>query len=224
MSDDAWLSRWQDGRIGFHENATNQHLLAHWPALTQDSSSAVFVPLCGKTLDMLWLAERHAGVIGVELSPIAVRDFFAEAGLAPTVTEHGDLSCWQAENLCIFVGDFFALSAQHVRGARLVYDRAALIALPESVRPVYQRHLLALVPPDVQGLTITVDYPQAEMSGPPFSVTDDEMRGLADASSLTIDSIAEHDVLVGAPKFRERGVTRMVERVYRWQRASEKAG
>ncbi|MEL7296570.1 MAG: thiopurine S-methyltransferase [Pseudomonadota bacterium] len=223
MSDEAWLSRWQDGRIGFHEAATNQHLLTHWPALTQVSSAGVFVPLCGKSLDMLWLAARHTEVVGVELSPIAVRDFFAEAGLSPIVTEHGDLACWQAQNLYIYVGDFFVLSAQHLRGARFVYDRASLIALPESIRPKYQRHLLELMPSDVLGLTVTVDYPQSEMSGPPFAVSDAEIRELAGACNMSIEAIAEHDVLAGAPKFRERGVTRMVERVYRWQRDSEKA-
>ncbi|MEM7612432.1 MAG: thiopurine S-methyltransferase [Pseudomonadota bacterium] len=217
MSDAAWHDRWQDNRIGFHADAVNAHLIAYWPTLDIDAQTPVFVPLAGKSLDMLWLRDQGHPVVGIELSPIAVRDFFAEADLEPSIEQVGELQRWHANGITLWCGDYFALCAQNIEGAAAVYDRAALIALPPDLRDRYMHHLAQLLPGGSAGLLITLDYPQSEMKGPPFSVPQDEVRALC-ASRFACNSLASIDVLQHEPRFRERGVTRMQEKVLRLSR------
>jgi thiopurine S-methyltransferase len=86
MEPDFWFERWQRGEIGWHGAEFNRHLLDYWPLLGLPAGTRTFVPLCGKSLDLLWLAGRGERVLGVELSQLAVESFFAEQGLQPTVT------------------------------------------------------------------------------------------------------------------------------------------
>src|SRR3546814_8142059 len=88
MDPDFWQQRWRDNRIGFHRDGVLPLLEKHWPSLGLATGSRVFVPLCGKSLDMAWLAARGHRVLGVELSPLAVGQFFDENGLAPRSEEH----------------------------------------------------------------------------------------------------------------------------------------
>ena len=81
-----WLQRWQEGQIGFHRSDVMPLLEKHWPSLQLPAGSRVLVPLCGKSLDMHWLAAQGHRVLGVELSPLAVTQFFEEAGLTPVRT------------------------------------------------------------------------------------------------------------------------------------------
>ncbi|MEM7613310.1 MAG: thiopurine S-methyltransferase [Pseudomonadota bacterium] len=212
MSDAAWHDRWQDNRIGFHADAVNAHLIAYWPTLGIDAQTPVFVPLAGKSLDMLWLREQGHPVVGIELSPIAVRDFFAEADLEPSIEQVGELQRWHANGITLWCGDYFALRAKNLEGAAAVYDRAALIALPPDLRDPYMHHMAQLLPGGSAGLLITLDYPQPEMKGPPFSVPQHEVLVLCD-SRFSHSSLACIDVLAREPRFRDRGVTRMQEHV-----------
>lgn len=214
-----WHARWQDGRIGFHREAVNAHLLQHWPALAIAEQATVFVPLCGKSIDMHWLAERHRQVIGVELSALAAQAFFAEANLDCRQSTSGAFERYEARNIRLLCGDFFDLTAADLDGACAFFDRAALIALPADVRTDYQRHLAALLPASARGLTVTLDYPQHEMNGPPFAVTEVELRALC-ADRFALESLAQKDVLASEPRFRERGVTRMQEQVFRLTRSA----
>lgn len=211
-----WHQRWQDNLIGFHQADINPHLQSFWPRLGLRPGDAVFVPLCGKSRDMLWLGARHA-VLGVELSPIAVEAFFTEAGLVPRQGEEHGFSVCETDRLRLLCGDFFDLVPHQLEGVRGVYDRAALIALPAHLRGRYVSRLNELVPVGAAMLLVTMEYPQAEMDGPPFAVDEAEVHGLF-ADSWSIQRVYQQDVLASEPKFRQRGLSRLSEKIFVLQR------
>ena len=173
-----WHRRWKKNEIGFHEGTVNAYLREHWPDLALDGSETVFVPLCGKAHDLWWLHERGHTVLGVELSDIACRDFFAEAAVTPRETPGPAFRIFRHEALQLWCGDFFHLRPEDLHGVSLVYDRAALIALPPTMRGNYARHLKTLLPTEVSMLLVTLDYPEGQIAGPPFNVGDAEVEAL----------------------------------------------
>ena len=211
MDRNFWHERWALKQIGFHQESTHPLLLGHWPQLGPQQGEGVFVPLCGKTRDMGWLQEQGHPVAGVELSPIAVEEFFGEASLEPVRSQAGPLQRYEAGGIALLCGDFFALQPGDVAGCRLVYDRAALIALPPAMRRDYVEQLHRLFPGGARMLLIALDYPQAEMSGPPFAVTEAEVRERYGA----VQVLERRDVLPDQPQLRRRGVTRLFETAYR---------
>lgn len=180
MNPDFWHQRWQDNQIGFHQDAPTPLLLKHWPALGIAPDARVFVPLAGKSLDMAWLAAQGHRVLGVELSKLAVEQFFAENSLDPDVRESVHGTHFVAGGIEIVCGDAFALDDAALRDCGAVFDRAALIALPPELRVRYANALYAKLPSGCRGLLVTLEYPQAEREGPPFSVPESEVRALFD--------------------------------------------
>jgi len=216
MQTEFWLERWERGEIGFHLDDINPYLRQYWPQLQVPAGSRVLVPLCGKSLDLLWLRDQGYRVAGVELSRLAVEAFFQEAGLVPEVTVIGELQHYAAGDIEVFCGDFFALTTAHVPDIVAVYDRASLIALPPGLRVRYAHHLATLAGKSAVSLLITMAYPQSEMPGPPFAVSEDEVRQLYD-DLAQVQPLAVFDVLEQNERFRQRGLTRMHEHVYRLQ-------
>jgi thiopurine S-methyltransferase len=141
-----WLQCWREQDTDFHQTEVNPLLSRFWPGLGLARGSRVFVPLCGKSLDMLWLAGQGHEVIGIELSPVAVHDFFHDNGLQPDKSQVGPFTLWRHDNLSILCGDYFALDKSHLGPFDTVYDRAALTALPENIRTLYVAQLERLVP------------------------------------------------------------------------------
>lgn len=178
MHPDFWYQRWQNRQIGFHQGAPTPLLLKHWPTPGVAPGERVFVPLCGKSLDMHCLAAQGYRVLGAELSPLAVEQFFAEAGLEPTRHESRCGEHFTAGPVEIILGDAFGLDAELLADVHGVYDRAALIALPPEMRKRYADELYARLPGGCRGLLITLEYPQRERAGPPFSVPESEVRAL----------------------------------------------
>lgn len=209
-----WHERWQHNQIGFHLPATNPLLTSHWDSLGVATDSRVFVPLCGKSLDLLWLHTQGHSVVGAELSPLAVRDFFAENRLTPHTTQQGAFTRWESAGITLLQGDFFNLGAADLAGCTAVYDRAALIALPPPMRQQYAKHLHALLP-HAPILLITLEYDQGEMQGPPFAVPEEEVQALYGAN-YNVDCLTAMDALEDDPKFRAR-LSYLTEKVYRLQ-------
>jgi len=213
MKKDFWLERWDRGEIGFHQDEVNPYLVRYWPQLQVDRDSMVFVPLCGKSRDMLWLRNRGHQVLGVELSAIAVQSFFKENGYSPQQASKGKFDCCEANGIRILCGDFFDLGKEDLANVGAVYDRASLIALPPEMRERYARHLVSILPPATQILLVTVDYPQAEMQGPPFSVTSEEVTALyRDYAEVRL--LTQLDVLAKNPRFQERGLSGLQECIF----------
>jgi len=175
MDPDFWHKKWENNDIGFHEREANPGLVEHFNTLSLEQGSRLFVPLCGKTLDISWLLSRGHRVAGAELSAVAIEQLFAELGVEPRVSDIGPLKHYSAGDIDLYVGDIFNLSAEILGPVDAIYDRAALVALPEPVRSRYTAHLMEITQRAPQ-LLITFVYDQAEMPGPPFSVSDEEVR------------------------------------------------
>jgi thiopurine S-methyltransferase len=203
---ESWLERWREGRIGWHEEGGNASLKSHWSA----GDRRVLVPMCGKTVDMLWLEERGNDVVGVDVSDIAARAFFEENALRYTVRQ-GKLPAYVAQerNITIFCGDLFEFDEPGFTGW---YDRGALVATPAERRPAYARHIDALLAPDASKLLITLEYDDAIATGPPYSISRHEILGYW-PELQAVDRY--DDIDNGPPKFREAGLTEMFETVWR---------
>ncbi|MFJ4134837.1 thiopurine S-methyltransferase [Pseudomonas cyclaminis] len=212
-----WQERWARNQIGFHRSEVNPYLQRHWLSLGLAEGAKVLVPLCGKSLDLMWLASHGYRVLGVELSEQAVEAFFSEQNLTPRTTRHGAFKVYQADLIEVWCGDFFALDAEVLADCTALYDRAALIALPPLMRAQYAEHLNSRLRPGCQGLLITLDYDQTQKAGPPFAVTDDEVKVLLEAH-WSLQVIEEQDILRESWKFVQDGVTGLDERVYKMAR------
>lgn len=213
MKKEFWLERWEREEIGFHQSEINPYLCRYWQELNPAKNSTVFVPLCGKSRDLLWLRQQGQRVLGVELSALAVLAFFSENGYTPNRTTTGKFDCHEADGIRILCGDFFDLSKADLTNTGAVYDRASLVALPPDMRARYARHLANILPPATKILLITFDYPQAEMPGPPFAVSVNEVEELY-RGYANIKLLAQLDVLPHNPRFRERGLSRLQENIF----------
>jgi thiopurine S-methyltransferase len=212
-----WQQRWREGRIGFHQDEVTPLLREYWPTLALPTDSHVFVPLAGKSRDMAWLAAQGHRVLGVELSQIAVDQFFAEHGLAPTRHESRYGMHHVAGGIELIHGDAFAIDAEALADCVGVFDRAALIALPPDLRRRYANELYSCLPSGCRGLAITLEYPQHEKDGPPFSVDEDEVDSLY-ARDWRIERLERRDILATQPGFVAEGVTRLATVAYRMER------
>ena len=199
---------------GFHLNDVNPHLQRYFGTIAEPPGQRVFVPLCGKSLDLTWLLRRGVAVCGVELSAIAARAVFEEAKLEfEIVRDHAGFETFRSGALEVHVGDFFEATPKLVGEISSVYDRAALIALPGVVRTDYVTQLIRITGGAKPVLLVTLEYDQAQMSGPPFAVGQTEVAALY-AQNYDLRVLEAVDVLGQEAKFKERGVTRLVERVY----------
>lgn len=212
MEKDFWLERWEREEIGFHQGEINPYLRQFWEELDQAEGGEIFVPLCGKSLDMLWLRSQGGSVLGVELSSIAVQSFFEESGYTPQHASHEKFDCCEADRIRILCGDFFDLEPEDLASVRTVYDRASMVALPLEMRKRYVQHLVKILPPATQILLVAFDYPQAEISGPPFAVSIEEVEALyRDYAEIRL--LVQSDVLANNPRFAARGVSRLHENI-----------
>lgn len=217
MDPDFWNQRWQEGQIGFHQDAPTPLLLAHWPSLDLPAGSQVFVPLAGKSNDMAWLAAQGHRVLGVELSALAVEAFFAEHGLQPQRHDSRYGSHYAAGGVELICGDAFALDDAALADCAAVFDRAALIALPPPLQQRYVGELQARLRPGCRGLLVTLEYPQEEKAGPPFSVPEAEVRALYERD-WQVNTLERRDILASQPRFVEEGVTALATAAYRLDR------
>ena len=208
-----WHGRWRDNLIAFHKTQPNAYLLKHFHSLQVPAGGRVLVPLCGKSVDMVWLREQGSPVTGVELSEIAVEDFFAEQNITAQRRQDGAFALVEGGDIRLLNGDFFALEPRQVTDVSAVYDRAALVALPEEMRHRYVDHLLSLLAPHIPILLLTFEYPRGDMEGPPFCVDEAEVRALfADRRRVTL--LETLNRLNEEPGLAERGLTALSEHAF----------
>jgi len=201
-----WLERWREGRIGWHEAAGNGSLQRYWKA----TDCRVLVPLCGKSYDMLWLESQGNEVLGVELSELAVRAFFEDNGIDYR-TVQGGLTRYEAidRHITIVCGDYFEFGGETFDAC---YDRGALVAMPPEMRARYARHTSSLLLPDAYQLLIVLEYDQLQAAGPPFAVRADQVLSYWPE----LNRIAPYDDIENCPpKFRDAGLTEIIEVVWR---------
>ena len=219
MEPSFWHEKWQLQQIGFHQGDVNPLLQKYWPTLGVSSSCPVFVPLCGKSLDMCFLAECGHDVIGCELNESAVRQFFSDNQLPMEFETVGEHQVFTSEQIRLYQGDIFTLPKTHLATIGAFYDRAALIAWPDEMRLQYAKQLAALIPAGCTGLLVTLDYPQDTLTGPPFAVSPDwVMTHLA--ADFEIRLLECQDVLADNPRFVKKQVPWLNEAAYRLTRKS----
>jgi thiopurine S-methyltransferase len=211
MDAEFWQQRWANNQIGFHQRRINGYLENHWSRLELRVGAQVFVPLCGKSRDMLWLAGQGYPVLGVELAEQALLDFFKENEL--TVQRGNFPGSYEADGLSLHRSDVFEVPPGLTAHCEGFYDRAALIALPPATRERYVRQLTKLLKPGTKGLLISLEYPQDQKDGPPFSVPDNEVRHLF-GGNWQVELLQEDDMLHRNERFREQGISFLIERAY----------
>jgi len=208
-----WESRWQEGRIGFHLPEVNSYLLRYSDKLLTQDPESVFVPLCGKTLDLPWLAGRTKKVVGIELVQKAVQDFFKENKLTHSIQQSGKLNLFSSDTIVLFQGDFFDLNKEQTASFDAIYDRGSIVALDQPERKRYVNHLMSFLEPGGRILLITLEYDQNQMTGPPFSVPADEIERLY-APYGVLELLETSDIL--DERFRKKGLDGMLERVFQF--------
>lgn len=209
-----WLQCWREQRTDFHQITVNPLLDRFWPSLALDIGSRVFVPLCGKSLDMIWLAQQGHEVVGVELSPLAVEDFFRENGLIPVLRQQGQFTVWSCGRLSVLCGDYFALNAADIGEFDTVYDRAALTALPENIRDQYVAQLMRLLPTSAKVFLLTIEDAADGATLKQAVGVDEEIAALYSAG-FEIDLAYVESVFEVDPESPERSLRRVEYKVYR---------
>lgn len=212
MNPDFWLRRWQTKDIGWHEGRTNAALARHWPSLKLAAGARVFVPLCGKSADMTWLAAQGHRVVGVELSDIAVREFFAGHGLTPKCESRDGFEISVAGSIEIWCGDLFQLQAQQLVDIAGVYDRASLVAMPPTMQPAYAAKMAEVVPRGIPILLVTFATCETQPAGPPFATPPARVHDLY-GRDFDIAEIERSTSTEVTPGMRERGVAQIAQSV-----------
>lgn len=186
-----WLERWRKNQIRFHENAPNALLSAYFQVLHVRKGGRVFVPLCGRSTDLMWLRDQGFEVMGVELSRLAVEQFFTEHGLEPDRSFVGPLERFEVDGITLFLGDLYDLDHMILGPVDAVYDRAALVAFPPQMRAAYAAHVVHITEAAPQ-FVVTFDYDQSRVQGPPFSVSAQDMQ-LLYGTTYALESVGGRD-------------------------------
>lgn len=222
MDPDFWHERWQQKQTGFHQIQVNPLLETIWPRCIGPARPRVFVPLCGKSLDMIWLRNRGHSVLGNELSPIAVDEFFRENGLSAVTTPLGNgFVRAESGDISLLCGNYFDLTPDLVGKVGAIYDRAALVAMPPEMQGRYAEQVFRLLPETPPMLLITLEYDAEEMSGPPFPVPEETVVRLF-GPAYRIELLSARDALEGNPQLRAKGLSRLTEKAY-WLQAQASA-
>lgn len=225
MEIDFWLERWNNNETGFHQAQINPYLAYFYgekgPSNEQRKTLKVFVPLCGKSKDMLWLSQNGYSVFGVECSERAVKDFFEENALNYKHAEKDQHALYmttdQASLVEIFQGDFFALQDKDLADVTDIFDRGSLVALPAEMRGQYAVKMAEIQSPGVRTLLVTLTYDQAEMNGPPFSVSEENVHELF-SENFSIEKLCFKDIIDDEPRMKARGLSSLIETVYKLKR------
>lgn len=213
MHADFWQQCWDQGQARFHLRCTNPNLPHYWPHELFAPGDTIFVPLCGKSVDLLWFAEQGWNVLAIELIETAVQAFFTENNLSYSCVQQGDFVEYVSGSIRVLCGDFFKLSAADLADCRGFYDRAALVSWQGEGQAQYASHLARILPAGCHGLMLVVDYEQEQMPGPPFAISTAAMQALL-GHECSISQLGQRDILRYEPGFKARGVTRMDEHIY----------
>lgn len=210
MEEKFWLERWEQNDIGFHKEEPHHYLLRFFDRLQVKPGDTIFIPLCGKSPDLVWLNSRDLEVVGVELSRLALDAFIEENKLVGSWSTAAGMPCWLGKRYKLYCGDFFQLAEDDLGAVRAAYDRGSLVALPKEMRDDYVRQLTSLIPVGSKVLVVSYEYDQIETYGPPFSVPMTEIESLF-ADNFTIELLAEDDTLWSHQGLAARGVTKLTE-------------
>jgi thiopurine S-methyltransferase len=188
MEKEFWITKWNEGQIGFHQSEPNEYLVNFFKEINLKGKT-VFVPLCGKTFDMVWLKGQGAKVIGVELSDLAIKDFFSENKIPFATTEIENGTLYQSDEISIYCCDILNISSEIYTNIDYIFDRASLIALPEDIRKNYVSKMKDVMNNSSKYMLISLEYEGG--GGPPFSITKKNVHNYF--SDLQVSDISSHE-------------------------------
>lgn len=212
MDERFWKACWETQEIGFHLSEVNPVLHAFWNQLSLDSSATVLVPLCGKSLDLKWLAQQGFDVVGVELSQLAVDAFFSEQSIHADIQTKDKFQLYTSKQLALWCGNIFDFPEAQLETIQAVYDRGALVALPPDIRKAYMRKLLQGLPNKARWLLVTFEYDESLMQGPPFSVSQNEVQKYFEGYDIRL--VNKKEMIAIMPKAQSLGLKSIHQCVY----------
>ena len=212
MDEKFWSACWETQEIGFHLPEVNPVLHAFWSQLSLDSSAKVLVPLCGKSLDLKWLAQQGCQVVGVELSQLAVDAFFSEQSIQPDIQTKEEFQLYTSKQLEVWCGNIFDFPDAQLETIQAVYDRGALVALPPDIRKAYMQKLLQGLPNKARWLLVTFEYNESLMQGPPFSVSKNEVQEYFEGYNIRL--VNRKEMIETMPKAQNQGLNSIHQCVY----------
>ena len=231
VDNDFWFDCWEkNNKLGLNQEAPNATLIKYFSTLSLPKKSRVFVPLCGKSIDMIWLLEQNMEVVGVELSPLAIQAFFEENNLQYTKKTLGEFNLWQAKDrpITLLEGDIFLFESTDQSDLELlipapfdfVYDRASLIALPTKIRKNYYDLYKSLMGSKSKALLLTIEYESPKFEGPPFSVPEKEVISSLE-SVFNINLLGHEKIKTLSPRFLESGLKEISQKAYRIEKREQ---
>ena len=212
MDKEYWLKTWALKDIQFHSDQVDSHLIEYIEKLKLQPGDLILVPLCGKTRDLMWLAKAGFRVIGVEISPIACEEFFSDFGITPNIIKTSSFTKYQYENITLFCGDIFNLNPNDLPNIRAIFDHRALIALPAPLRTKYVNHLLHCASDNHIKILLIVLHSSNEVKGPPFPISDQEIKILY-GKDFEITKLSSENILLKEHLVR-KGYDDLAQSVY----------
>uniref|UniRef100_A0A8D0FZU9 thiopurine S-methyltransferase n=1 Tax=Strix occidentalis caurina TaxID=311401 RepID=A0A8D0FZU9_STROC len=162
VTEEEWLQKWEMGNIGFHKEQGHPLLQKYLNVLLNGRSGLrIFFPLCGKAVEMKWLADMGHSVVGVEVSEQALKEFFAEHSLPyheEPVPEISGAKKFTSGNISLYCCSIYDLSSSIVGKFDGVWDRGALVAVNPCDRERYVSLMITLMEKNSSYLLVTVSY------------------------------------------------------------------
>lgn len=218
MNKTYWLNRWETGNIRFNQPTPHRFLIKHYQSLGLHPHEQVFVPLCGKSIDMIWIMAQDQRVIGVEISPIAILDFLKENKLDAVEFKDGAFQVYQNASFTLYNGDLFNLTAKHLSEIKAVYDRGSLTAMPpNTLRSQYVDWVKNTIPENCKILLVVLEHGAPDVMEPPFSTTLEEVN-LCFANQFSVTQLEREYIAEIPAHWEARGVHDLYECAYLLQK------
>lgn len=193
-----WNNKWENNEIGFHQNNVTPLLKKYLHYFLDKNSikKSCLLPLCGKTFDLIYLSEFFKEVTGVELIKKAIEDFYIENNLEMR-TRNSSIS---SKNIEIFNEDFFSFNKSENKKYSYIFDRASLIAISPVSREKYVQSIKRSMSTNCKIFLITIEYKQDQIEGPPFSLSDDDVKSLF--KDFKLEKLCRESVIGQNQKFK----------------------
>ena len=143
--------------------------------LTPDQLSGrnVVVPNCGRSVDMIYLAQHAARVTGTGCTPMQIEQFQEENCLYMEF----DGAAWRFDSLSLSPVPLCNLPDAQLGTVDIVYDRSAMISTAPDMRGDYLSRIDRLTRPGGRIYLMTVEFSTQRSEGP-YSISAAEVETL----------------------------------------------
>ena len=144
-----------------------------------------FLPFCGRSPDMIWLASLGHRVTGVEWSKQAISQFFSTNGLdfdESTVTVGSkEAVAYRAKGgvpIVIYCCDLFTVSGDDIGCFDCIWDNGSIGCFDSSRKPEYSKGMLSLLKPNGRMLLCARCFDQTYVAPLPFACSPEEVESM----------------------------------------------